>query len=589
MEWLLVTALVAAAVVVLLAGRARLLAALLAGGAAAGFAFWTPPVVSEAMPRRDSGGYVTSDACRACHPAEYASWHKSFHRTMTQPASAAATRAPFAGETLVDGERRYHLRRQGDELWADISGVGARKLALMTGSHHMQAFWLSGDAGNLKTEFPFTYLFDDRRWVSRRDVFLVGSEYSKDPAHWNRICIECHVTGGQPGFDGEAPNSRVAELGIACEACHGPAAEHLAQNRDPWRRRRLAGQADPTIVNPARLSPERGAEVCGQCHGISCPPEGWLKSGIHYRPGQVLHDDKQVLQPGHLGDTSCGPFIDDAFASSRYWKDGMVRVSGREYNALLASPCRGLSCWSCHSMHQSDPNRQLIDFGGDGDVEGNRACRSCHRDLDEKHSHHAAGSTGAACYNCHMPHTTYGLLRAMRSHQISVPSVKETLQTGRPNACNLCHADCTLGWTAATLERWYGTPQPPLDQEQRTVAQSILEVARGEAGVRAVVAWNLGWTRAAWSAPLLIELLDDEYPAVRYVAARSLRALPGFSQLRYDYVGSQESRWAAQTEARRRLTAPHQPPAELRPVYERGELERLLAGRPEDDQMFLAE
>src|SRR5271170_2831658 len=35
-------------------------------------------------------GYVTSDSCRACHPSEYASWHRSYHRTMTQPASGAA-------------------------------------------------------------------------------------------------------------------------------------------------------------------------------------------------------------------------------------------------------------------------------------------------------------------------------------------------------------------------------------------------------------------------------------------------------------------------------------------------------------------
>src|SRR5580658_8205997 len=31
--------------------------------------------------------YVTSSACRSCHPSEYASWHDSFHRTMTQPAN----------------------------------------------------------------------------------------------------------------------------------------------------------------------------------------------------------------------------------------------------------------------------------------------------------------------------------------------------------------------------------------------------------------------------------------------------------------------------------------------------------------------
>ena len=29
--------------------------------------------------------------------------------------------------------------------------------------------------------------------------------------------------------------------------------------------------ADPTIVHPARLSPERSAAVCGQCHAYAYP------------------------------------------------------------------------------------------------------------------------------------------------------------------------------------------------------------------------------------------------------------------------------------------------------------------------------
>src|SRR4051794_9066065 len=30
------------------------------------------------------GGYVRSETCRSCHPDQYTSWHRSFHRTMTQ-------------------------------------------------------------------------------------------------------------------------------------------------------------------------------------------------------------------------------------------------------------------------------------------------------------------------------------------------------------------------------------------------------------------------------------------------------------------------------------------------------------------------
>src|SRR6516165_6670570 len=36
----------------------------------------------------ESYGYASSNACQSCHPAEYASWHDSYHRTMTQLATS---------------------------------------------------------------------------------------------------------------------------------------------------------------------------------------------------------------------------------------------------------------------------------------------------------------------------------------------------------------------------------------------------------------------------------------------------------------------------------------------------------------------
>src|SRR5207249_7937957 len=90
----------------------------------------------------------------------------------------------------------------------------------------------------------------------------------------------------------------------------------------------------------------------------------------------------------------------------------------------------------------------------------------------------------------------YGLLRALRSHQISSPTAAATVQTGRPNACNMCHLDKTLAWTAEYLEKWYGTLPPPLDRDDRTIPASVLWLLRGDAGQRALVAWSLGWRPA---------------------------------------------------------------------------------------------
>ena len=124
---------IAAGGAAVLVGRARgtrtfapalAVAAALAASSVAGAAWWhardgarrtEDDARARALPSPVADrGYATSDACRACHPSEYASWHRSYHRTMTQAASAATVRAPFAGETLVSGDdgRSYHLRRR---------------------------------------------------------------------------------------------------------------------------------------------------------------------------------------------------------------------------------------------------------------------------------------------------------------------------------------------------------------------------------------------------------------------------------------------------------------------------------------------
>src|SRR5438445_10838179 len=100
----------------------------------------------------------------------------------------------------------------------------------------------------------------------------------------------------------------------------------------------------------------------------------------------------------------------------------MIRVSSREYNGLIDSPCfikaddaKKISCSSCHTMHKADGDRRSLHDWADthqvsAGLEGNDGCLQCHEKLRNNltaHTKHAAGSTGSSCYNCHMPYTTY--------------------------------------------------------------------------------------------------------------------------------------------------------------------------------------
>ena len=61
--------------------------------------------------------YVTSNSCRACHPGNYASWHTSFHRTMTQVATPATLIPDAHNIELSFAGRQYKLSRKDDKAW----------------------------------------------------------------------------------------------------------------------------------------------------------------------------------------------------------------------------------------------------------------------------------------------------------------------------------------------------------------------------------------------------------------------------------------------------------------------------------------
>jgi hypothetical protein len=234
------------------------------------------------------------------------------------------------------------------------------------------------------------------------------------------------------------------------------------------------------------------------------------------------------------------------------------------------------------------------------------ACLQCHESIKSKleaHTHHGAKSDGSRCYNCHMPHSSFGLLRAVRSHQISSPQVKESISLGRPNACSLCHLDRPLAWTAEKLHAWYGQPVPTLSRDDREIAAGAKWLLKGDAGQRALVSWSMGWApaRAAsnrdWFSPYLAITLNDPYAAVRFSAWKSLQTLPGFKGFTYNYTADDSETYARAFKAYQRsieLTRDRPgsfPPATLLEPdghFKRAVYQRLLDER-DDRRIYLVE
>lgn len=548
------------------------------------------PLETDAVNRPNvlrEGPYASSDTCRACHPQQYESWHQSFHRTMTQVARPETVLADFAGQTIDTGQSHpIQLERRDNEFWAtfddpDASGPVhriSRPIVMVTGSHEQQQYWYATGRGRLVSKLPDIYLIGEKQWIPRHDAFLRPPGYSaSDTGAWNAVCIACHTTGGRPRIDapfGSRPvsqlrfDSQVEEFGISCEACHGPAAAHVSLNRNPARRYalHLTGHQDSTVTDPRELSPTRSSEVCGQCHSVwefydLAGERRANSSGLPYRPGDEIRDTRFIAQPTmNLDSPTMKTILDDdpRFVIDSFWPDGMVRVSGREYNGLIESPCyknapdteHTLTCFSCHTLHKTDNDRRSLKEWAETHQtsrpadDDNEACLQCHQTLRANlgaHTKHRSPSANN-CYNCHMPYTSYGLLRALRSHQVSVPNALTPTVSGRPDACNLCHLDKTLQWTSEQLHTWFQTPMPSLTDDERNISASLLWLLKGDAGQRAIVAWAMSWPPAleasgrGWIAPFLAQLLDDPYDAVRLIAARSLRQLPGYGAFSYDFT-----------------------------------------------------
>ncbi len=508
------------------------------------------PAVPEPSQRAD---LATSRACRSCHPAEYASWWRSYHRTMTQAATPDTVLGDFEGVTLRDRGRGVRLERDGHAFQVhvlDNDGAVTQtgRVALTTGAHHFQYYWVRLPEGFF-VQVPWLWWVAAGRWIPVEDSFLQPGKPTPDPpVVWNASCSLCHTVAAAPALRPDGAETHVGELGIACEACHGPGKDHAARHRNPFARyaTRGADDDDPTIVDPAGLPPGRANALCARCHALfdrRGRPDG--TEGDPMWPGDALEPSRALIQvrppppgervallppaPGHtptveilrsgqrqtarvvaagrrglhlaglaerrgpatadfqdtrltgwlepyeqdgealarlrvatgpddaadrlrrlLGYTESGPGEREL---SGFWPDGTVRIVGREYNGMTLSRCMegGLTCLECHSMHRFEaPADQLAP-----DAVGDEACLRCHEGLDpRRHSHH----DGVACYDCHMPHTTYGLLRAQRSHRVDSPDPALDARHGRPNACNLCHLDRSLAWTAARLHEWYDTP-----------------------------------------------------------------------------------------------------------------------------------
>ena len=540
---------------------------------------------------RVDAGYLESNDCRKCHEGNYATWHATFHRTMTQDANPKSVLGDFERDNTITYQGvRAEMVRENGRYWMKLTGVDGKKQQLeigrTVGSRRIQQYLTKN--GDQWARLPIAYDLVQHRWMHLNGSFFYpdGSDYRQHLTEWNSNCVFCHNVKAQPNLDwtDRSWNTEVAELGIACGACHGPAGEHAQHALSPVTRYRwhLKDPVAPSldVTNPAKLNSDRSAMVCGHCHGQRLPEprdriHTMMSDGDPYDPGKNLLEFYRPVQR----EDKIGSF---SFAS-RFWQDGSPRLTAYEYQGMTRSKCfragkpgQRITCISCHEMHGGDPRGQLTEK-----MKTNAACTQCHQQFTTpvqlvEHTKHPAESSGSLCYSCHMPSIVYGVMSAHRTHDITIPRPDETVRFGKPNACNQCHLDWSVNRAIAASQRLWPNAfiESKAGDKHFDEAEGQRALFAGDAVMRGLAAAAMMPANDA-TAPLLLEAMQDRYPIVRYFAANALAA--GYPAMpKPDYLAGSEKR-----NATLQAWYPFFMPEQLRAAKEARE--RLSANRVEAD------
>ena len=474
--------------------------------------------------KKASAGYAGSASCRDCHKQAYDEWRNSHHGQAERPLSAVEDRAAFdPPHAFKHGTQNSDARiaPNGRHEIVTMSLKGERQVfspERVLGVNPLRQFLVSAPGGR----YQVTEVAYDPRSNQWFNVYGEEDRQAGEWGHWtgrgmnwNMMCAFCHNTGLQKNYrsDTDTYATTMVEMGVGCEMCHGPMADHVQ-----WQKPRpQPAKGDPTI---RRFTKDQMRDACGGCHARRAELTGTFRVGDTFSDHYALTipDDSDVFHP-----------------------DGQIRDEDYEYAPFLGSRMNhsGVRCGDCHSPHTS---KNIITNKDD-------LCLKCHAGpvppapkIDPKtHSFHKTGTAGDHCVDCHMPQSIYMNRHWRRDHGFTIPDPLLTRELGVPNACTRCHADKSVDWSIDAVKKWYG---PRMERPTRTRARVVAAARNGQSAAvsglikitreepipywRAVATLLLRpWADDPNAFAALLACTQDTNALVRAMSARSLDPLVG--------------------------------------------------------------
>ena len=484
--------------------------------------------------------YAGSAVCKSCHAVEAAAWERSDHFHAMQAATPATVLGDFSDARVAFHGMTTRFSRDGDGYFVETVGsagepgkfpvwytFGHRPLQqylLDRGDGVLQAFDVAWDTRPAPDGQRWFHLQPDEPMAPEHPFFWTGHAMN-----WSSHCADCHSTNVVKSFDPAARRFRTdfAEANVACEACHGPAGEHVSLTEagklaesshsgfavglgDRLQWRFVPGNP---IAEPFGDATDRDIDMCGGCHSLRTPLVGDAF-------GKPYHEAYRL------------ELLDDV----RYFHDGQIREEVFVLGSFLQSRMhvRGVTCGNCHEPHSGD----LI-------LPGNGVCAQCHRaDAYDVagHHRHPPGKPGSACVDCHMPARTYMGVDDRRDHSFPIPRPALSAELGVPNACTGCHEGNDDQWAAERLRDWgiaadaahWGVVHRRLrrgEPDALATANTLLESADLSPLVKASLLAQTASVGASTLGDLLEPWLDHPEPLVRRGAAAGTMGVP--AQLRW--------------------------------------------------------
>lgn len=504
------------------------------------------PAIERGATGGEYGEFVGSEVCVSCHRAEAEKWARSHHAQSMQKADRSAVLGDFDNAVFDDGVTNASFTTSRKRFWVETDGAsGTRQryeVKYTFGVYPLQQYLVDFPGGRLQA-LPIAWDARPRELGGQRWFHLNAGEkvthidalhWTKRFYNWNNMCASCHSTNLQKNYDTASNqfDSKWSEVNVACEACHGAGANHVAwtkggnqrQKLSPEQSRRKGFVADFSNFNAARWQFDGSSAVARK---DSADGDGDICFGCHARR-------TALIEPPEIGAAFSDNYEPALLDERLYHVDGQIKDEVFEYGSFLQSKMHraGVGCVDCHDAHSLSLHRS-----------GNELCTGCHRkttfDTPQHHRHEDKMAT--LCVSCHMPTMTYMGVDVRRDHSFRIPEPHLTTRFGVPNACNACHGDKTAEWAARTTLSWHGSKEASKSAPARLA--EALHAARNRADgavgllasivtdssvsdiARATAIAELAHFSASTADEAILKGVRDESPLVRAAAASASRNL----------------------------------------------------------------